>query len=51
LKEIKIEDLNVDFQPRTKILEINEPPVRQGGIKVKDVDELLYKLVNEAKMI
>lgn len=51
MKEIKIEDLNVDFQPRTKILDINEPPVRQGGVKVKDVDELLDKLMNEAKMI
>jgi electron transfer flavoprotein beta subunit len=48
---MKIEDLGVDFQPRTKIVDINEPPVRQGGVKVKDVDELLDKLMNEAKLI
>lgn len=34
-----------------KIIDVNEPPVRQGGIKVKDVDELVNKLMNEAKMI
>ena len=51
MKEIKIEDLGIDYQPRTKIIEVNDPPVRQGGIKVKDVDELMDKLMNEAKMI
>lgn len=51
MKEIKIEDLGIDYLPRTKLIDVSEPPVRQGGIKVKDVDELLDKLINEAKMI
>ena len=51
LKELKIDDLQLDYQPKVKILEVNEPPTRQGGINVKDVDELIEKLMNEAKMI
>lgn len=34
IKEIKIEDLNIDFTPRIKALEVSEPPQRQAGIKV-----------------
>lgn len=51
MKQIKIDELGIDYQPKTKLIDVNEPPVRQGGIKVKDVDELLDKLINEAKMI
>lgn len=43
--------LGVDYTPRLSIVEVNEPPVRQGGIKVESVDELLDKLRNEAKVI
>jgi electron transfer flavoprotein beta subunit len=45
------EELGVDITPRLKTLEVNEPPVRQGGIKVADVAELVEKLKNEAKVI
>ena len=51
ISEIKIEDLGLDTKPKFKILEITEPPVKKGGIKVKDVDELIDKLRNEAKVI
>tara|TARA_R110002096_G_scaffold22675_36_gene72857 strand:+ start:2465 stop:3214 length:750 start_codon:yes stop_codon:yes gene_type:complete len=44
-------DLGVDTTPRLKLLKAEEPPVRQGGIKVADVDELVSKLRNEAKVI
>ena len=51
MKVIKIEDMEIDFQPKVKLVNVNDPPVRQGGIKVKDVDELMDKLMNEAKLI
>lgn len=44
-------DLGVDYTPRLSIVKVTEPPVRQGGIKVASVDELIDKLKNEAKVI
>ena len=37
-------DYGVDTAPRLKTVKVNEPPVRQAGIKVADVDELVSKL-------
>lgn len=37
-------DLNVDISPRLKILEVTDPPTREAGSKVADVDELIAKL-------
>ena len=37
-------DYGVDTTPRVKTLKVSEPPVRQAGIKVADVDELVAKL-------
>jgi electron transfer flavoprotein beta subunit len=37
-------DYGVDVAPRLKTLNVSEPPVRQAGIKVGDVDELFAKL-------
>jgi electron transfer flavoprotein beta subunit len=37
-------DYGVDTAPRLKTLKVAEPPVRQAGIKVADVDELVAKL-------
>ncbi|MBB5705457.1 electron transfer flavoprotein subunit beta/FixA family protein [Sphingopyxis panaciterrulae] len=37
-------DYGVDIAPRVKVLKVSEPPVRQAGIKVADVDELVAKL-------
>jgi electron transfer flavoprotein beta subunit len=34
IKEIKIEELGVDFEPKIKLIEVTEPPQRQAGIKV-----------------
>ena len=45
------EDLDVDIAPRLKLIKVEEPPVRAGGMKVADVDELVDKLRNEAKVI
>ncbi|MCK6418197.1 MAG: electron transfer flavoprotein subunit beta/FixA family protein [Alphaproteobacteria bacterium] len=43
--------LGVDFTPRLQILKVAEPGKRKGGIKVNDVDALIDKLRNEAKVI
>ncbi|MEZ5688449.1 MAG: electron transfer flavoprotein subunit beta/FixA family protein [Caenibius sp.] len=37
-------DYGVDTAPRLKTLNVGEPPVRQAGIKVADVDELVAKM-------
>jgi electron transfer flavoprotein beta subunit len=37
-------DYGVDVTPRLKVLKVSEPPKRQGGVKVKTVDEFLAKL-------
>ena len=37
-------DFGVDTAPRLKTLKVSEPPVRQAGIKVADVDELVGKI-------
>ena len=37
-------DYGVDIAPRLKTLRVSEPPMRQAGIKVADVDGLVAKL-------
>ncbi len=37
-------DYGVDTAPRLKTLKVAEPPVRQAGVKVADVDELVAKM-------
>ena len=37
-------DYGVDIAPRLKTHKVAEPPVRQAGIKVADVDALVAKL-------
>jgi len=44
-------ELGVDIAPRLKTIKVEEPPKRQGGVKVADVAELVDKLKNEAKVI
>ncbi len=44
-------ELGVDTAPRLTTVKVAEPPVRQGGIKVGDVQTLVDKLKNEAKVI
>jgi electron transfer flavoprotein beta subunit len=43
--------LGVDVAPRLVTLKVVEPGKRQGGVKVKTVQELIDKLKNEAKVI
>jgi electron transfer flavoprotein beta subunit len=51
LDTFKPEDLGVDVTPRIKTLKVTEPPKRSAGIKVPDVDTLVDKLKNEAKVL
>ncbi|MDD9901088.1 MAG: electron transfer flavoprotein subunit beta/FixA family protein [Alphaproteobacteria bacterium] len=44
-------DYGVDTAPRVVTLKVTEPAKREAGIKVKDIDELVEKLKNEAKVI
>lgn len=45
------EELGVDIAPRLEVLSVAPPEERQAGIKVENVEELVDKLRNEAKVI
>ena len=51
IEKIVVKDLGVDVTNRIQQLKVEEPPKRRGGIKVKNVAELVSKLKNEAKVI
>ena len=48
---IEVGDLNIDIEPRIEQIKVEEPPVRQKGVMVSDVAELVQKLKYEAKVI
>ncbi len=43
--------LGINIEPRIEQLKVEEPPIRQKGIMVNDVAELVQKLKHEAKVI
>lgn len=51
LETIALDTLGLSLSPRLKLVSLEEPPKRKGGIKVASVDELIEKLKNEAKVI
>ena len=51
LDVIDAETLGADIEPRNKTLKVSPPPVREAGIIVETVDDLVDKLKNEAKVI
>jgi electron transfer flavoprotein beta subunit len=51
IEKISPADLGVDISPRLVTLKVEEPMKRKGGVKVKDVAELVAKLKHEAKVI
>jgi electron transfer flavoprotein beta subunit len=51
IEEFSPADLGVDTAPRLQVLNVAEPPKREGGGKVADVQELVSKLMSEAKVI
>jgi electron transfer flavoprotein beta subunit len=51
LETLTPETLGVDVTPRLTVLGVTEPPARKSGMMVPDVEALLEKLRNEAKVI
>jgi len=45
------DDMGVDLAPHNEVVEIFEPAARKAGVMVQDVDQLLDKLRNEAKVV
>ena len=45
------DELGIDVSPRIKQLKVTEPPKREKGIMVANVEELVQKLKHEAKAI
>ena len=51
IEETTPSDLNVDVTPRLTTIKVLEPAKREAGVKVENVEELVNKLRNEAKVI
>jgi len=51
VETLKADEFGVDLEPHCDVLEVFQPPPRKEGVIVEDVDELLDKLRNEAKVI
>ena len=51
VEKIDLAELGIDVEPRIKIEEVNAPSERAGGVIVANVDELIEKLKNEAKVL
>jgi electron transfer flavoprotein beta subunit len=51
IEAVAPEALGVDAAPRLVTLKVEEPARRQGGRKVASVEELVDKLMNEARVI
>ena len=51
LEQLSATDLGIDTKPRIDQIKVEEPPKRKAGIKVANVEELVQKLKNEAKVI
>lgn len=51
LSILPVEEFGLELRPHTTLLKVETPPVREAGVRVGSVDELLNKLKNEAKVI
>jgi electron transfer flavoprotein beta subunit len=51
MQSITAATLGVDVAPRLAVVRVAEPPRRKGGARVADVNELVAKLRNEAKVL
>lgn len=51
VETLQASDLGVDLEPHNQVVDVMEPPPRKEGIMVADVEELISKLRNEAKVI
>ena len=51
IEEIDVNTFGIDLGNRLDIIEVSDPPEREPGVKVKDVDDLISKLKNDAKVL
>eukprot|EP01080_Neovahlkampfia_damariscottae_P004154 gene4154-7464_t len=51
IDSMSLEELNVDIKPRLTIKKVEEPAERKGGVEVANVEELVKKLKEEAKVL
>lgn len=51
VKKVTPADLGVEPKTRARLLGMTPPPARKAGVRVASVEELMDKLVNEAKAI
>ena len=51
LETLSSSDLGLDLSPRQNTLKVAPPPERAAGIMVEDIEQLVDKLKNEAKVI
>jgi electron transfer flavoprotein beta subunit len=51
IKEVKLADLGVQPAPKVKWVSVEAPPSRKAGIKVADVNELIKRLHDDAKVL
>ena len=51
VKTITFNDLNISYENKLSVISVEQPPVRQAGVMVSSVEELVEKLKNEAKVI
>jgi len=51
IETIDFETLGIDTKTGLEVIHTEEPIKRGGGVMVADVDELIEKLKNEAKII
>ncbi|MBI3886996.1 MAG: electron transfer flavoprotein subunit beta/FixA family protein [Opitutae bacterium] len=49
--ELSLADLGVTAGSRTHVLKLSAPPPRKAGVRVRNVDELIARLRDEAKVI
>lgn len=50
IAKIKPADLGVDTSPHFEVLDVSDPPVREAGIKVESVDDLVAKLKDTGRI-
>lgn len=51
LVEMSIDELGIDLTPRLSVLKVEPPEQRKSGVIVENIEELISKLKNEAKVI
>jgi electron transfer flavoprotein beta subunit len=51
IKELTFDALGITPAPKVKLVKMTAPPERKAGVRVPDVDTLVEKLLNEAKVI